>query len=114
VPPPPDLTGRVVGGTILLSAVQGDLLLAQARFRQCLALGLEVARGENLFASEDVRGEDALVEPEAPLGFAPEPDSRFIEAAPTGLGLGCGVLNTVGGAAYAYSIDTNDAANTVF
>jgi hypothetical protein len=114
VPPPPDLTGRVVGGTILLSAVQGDLLLAQARFRQCLALGLQVARGENRFESEDVREGDALVEPDASLGVAPEPDSSFLEAAPTRLGTGCGVFSTADGGAYAYSIDTNHAANTVF
>jgi hypothetical protein len=46
VSPPPDLTGRVVGGAILLAAVQRDAPRFREHYREFLALGLELARAQ--------------------------------------------------------------------
>jgi hypothetical protein len=46
VTPPPDLTGRLVSGAILLAAVERDAPQFRDHYRQFLALGLEVAQGQ--------------------------------------------------------------------
>jgi hypothetical protein len=49
--PPPFVTARVVGGGIMLAAVQGDPSRVVERLRQFLALGIGVANGKYLWES---------------------------------------------------------------
>ena len=49
VAPPSFITGRLVGGALLLSSVLHEPLEGQAHYRTCLALGLEAAEGRNLW-----------------------------------------------------------------
>jgi hypothetical protein len=114
VAPPAELTGRLVGGAILLAALRGDVFSIQERFRQCLALGLEVARGENLFAAEDRHEHDDEFEPEVQDRAGVEADSLSVHESLRGFAPGCGTLCTPGVAGYAESIDTNEATTTVF
>jgi hypothetical protein len=53
VPPPAGLTGRLVAGAILLAGVRRDFRHYRDHYRQFLALGLEVARGENLWPAPE-------------------------------------------------------------
>lgn len=50
VPPPADLTGRLVAGAIQLAAVEREAPQFREHYRQFLALGLELARGLPLWA----------------------------------------------------------------
>lgn len=50
VPPPTDLSARVVAGAVLLAAAQRDALRLQVRYAEFLEIGLQIARGENLWA----------------------------------------------------------------
>jgi hypothetical protein len=49
VPVPPDLTGRLVSGAVLLAAVERDAMQFREHYRQFLALGLDVLQGKNLW-----------------------------------------------------------------
>ncbi len=49
VDPPPALAAQVIGGTIQLAAVERDAVHYLSRYRQFLALGLEIAAGRNLW-----------------------------------------------------------------
>ncbi len=113
VSPPEELTGRLVGGAILLAALRGDVFAIQERFRECLALGLEVARGENLYADYDVHEPDDSLEPERAHAVLAEADSMFGLGALHDFAPGCGVLSTVDVRGYAESIDTHESATTV-
>ena len=53
VPPPPHITGRLVGGAVLLAAVREDPLRQRERYREFLHIGWEVAQGQNLWAETD-------------------------------------------------------------
>lgn len=57
VAPPPFITGRLVGGALLLASVLHEPLECRAHYRTCLELGLEAAEGRNLWfaASGEVR-----------------------------------------------------------
>ena len=52
VPPPPYITGRLVGGAILIAAVQGNALRQRDNYRAFLALGVEALEGRNLWSDE--------------------------------------------------------------
>ena len=49
VDPPPTLAAQVIAGTIQLAAVERDAVNYLSRYRQFLALGLEIASGRNLW-----------------------------------------------------------------
>lgn len=45
LPPPGDLTGKMVGGAVMISAVTPDPLLAGDKYKGFLARGIEIAQG---------------------------------------------------------------------
>ncbi len=70
VKPPPFLTGRLVGGAVLLASVRHQPLRCLHHYRTCLALGIEAAEGKNLWfapAPEPAAPAPAV----APPGAAP-------------------------------------------
>ncbi len=73
VDPPPALAAQVIGGTVQLAAVERDAVHYLDRYRQFLALGLEIASGRNLWTPSGTLAD----RPERPR--APYAGSRLLE-----------------------------------
>jgi hypothetical protein len=59
VPPPEHMTGKVVGGSVLLAAVKYDPSRVRENYRLFAALGAEVLKGQNLWPDKPSEDEPA-------------------------------------------------------
>jgi hypothetical protein len=84
VSPPEDVTAKLVTGAIQRAVVQRGFAEARDHYRQFLAMGAEIARGQNLWADVDVDARGLREERDRPIRplaetFRPLFDSTTID-----------------------------------
>jgi len=80
VPPPEDLTGKLVGGAIQRAALKRGYAEVRRHYREFLAMGSEIARGRDLWAEFDWAGPDLRQEQEGSVSPPAAIGLRFLES----------------------------------